>query len=413
MRKLLDQERVRRLFDLRSQANASSVGGFEDDPYPAWHRLRETGPIHPGTVHELTGFTGPIMFQGLPFEDRPHFSAFSFAACDAALRDEALFASSPNPVDLETADIGPLNSMLTMGGARHRSYRALVQRSFAPGRMDWWTRKWIEQTTHDLIDVIEGDGRADLNLGFCALLPVFTITASFGVDVEDALAIREALQNPPELVPLIAPIVADRREAPRDDLVSVLCSAEVPDENGVVHRLTDAEINSFAVLLLAAGSGTTWRQMGTTLVALLQRPHMLDAVRERRDLLRDAIDESVRWAPTNPMFSRFVTRPTEHFGTHLPQGSVLHLSLGGGSRDPDRWDRPDDYDVFRPPKPSLGFGGGPHTCLGMHVARAEMRVAIGALLDRLPNLRLDPDAEPPKIIGMYHRGPTAVPVLWG
>ena len=75
--------------------------------------------------------------------------------------------------------------------------------------------------------------------------------------------------------------------------------------------------------------------------------------------------------------------------------------------------RPDEFDVTRPPKPSLGFGGGPHVCIGMHVARAQMQVGIGALLDRLPNLRLDPDAEPPRFIGMYHRGMTALPVLFG
>ena len=193
----------------------------------------------------------------------------------------------------------------------------------------------------------------------------------------------------------------------------MLVDSEVADEDGTRHRLSDGEIYSFAVLLLLAGSGTTWRQMGMALAALLQRPDQLEAVRQDRQLLRKAIDESVRWTPTNPMFSRFLTADVNFHGTHLPEGAVLHLALGAGSRDPARWERPDEFDIARPPKPSLGFGGGPHVCVGMHVARAQMQVGIGALLDRLPELRLDPDAELPRTIGMYHRGTTALPVRFG
>src|SRR5439155_2254112 len=163
----------------------------------------------------------------------------------------------------------------------------------------------------------------------------------------------------------------------------------------------------------AAGSGTTWKQMGITLYALLTHPQYLEAVRDDRSLLRPAIEESLRWCPTDPMFARYVGEDTELAGVASPKGSVVHLSLGAANRDPARWERPDEYDLFRPMLPALGFGGGPHVCIGQHVARAEMHVAIEALLDGLPNLRLDPDAAPPQIIGMYERGPTELPVLWG
>jgi len=152
--------------------------------------------------------------------------------------------------------------------------------------------------------------------------------------------------------------------------------------------------------------------MGITLAALLTRPQMLDEVRADRALLKAAIEESVRWEPTDPMFSRWVAEDTEFFGTELPEGSVLHLCLGAANRDPERWERPDTYDVHRAVKPTLGFGGGPHVCLGSHVARAEMSVGIGALLDRLPNLRLDPGAEPPRPTGFYERGVMEIPVVW-
>jgi cytochrome P450 len=88
------------------------------------------------------------------------------------------------------------------------------------------------------------------------------------------------------------------------------------------------------------------------------------------------------------------------------------MCLAAANRDPARWERPDEFDPARPVQPHLGFGNGAHICLGMHVARAEIVTAIGALLDRFPNLRLDPDAPAPRITGMYERGPTSVPVTF-
>ena len=409
----LDRGRLRELFDLRGEHHAASGAGFQNDPYPLWRKLREDAPLHTGTVHALTGYDAALMFQGLPYPDRPHFSTFTYEVADEALRDQSLFASAPGAVDPVHGELEPLNSMLTMGGVQHRRYRSLVQPSFVPARAQWWVSKWIERTVHRIIDSFVDDGRADLNLDFCAPVPVLTITGSFGIAVEQALDLRASLTSPAEMVEIVAPIVGARRGSLEDDLISVLVDAEIADDDGSRHRLSDAEINSFALLLLAAGSGTTWRQMGITLAALLQRPDLLQSVRNDRTLLRAAIEESLRWMPTNPMFSRFATEDVDFYGTHLPKGSVLHLCLGAASRDPARWDRPDDFDAARPLKPGLGFGGGPHVCLGMHVARATMQLGIGALLDRLPNVRLDPDAEPPMFIGMYHRGVTAVPVVFG
>jgi cytochrome P450 len=409
----LDRDRIRELFDLRSSYNAWVGGGYQDDPYPVWHRLREQAPVHPGVVHELTGYEGPALFQGLPHPDRPHFSTFTWEACEAVYRNAEVFAASLEPVDPNNGRYDALNSMLAMGGDQHRRYRSLVQPSFVPAKAQWWIRNWIDETVHALIDGFAGQGRAELNTDFCAAIPVLTITGSFGVPVEQALDIRAAQARPAELVEMIAPIVAARREEPRDDLISVLVQAEMKDENGVPHRLTDAEIYSFAVLLLTAGSGTTWKQMGITLTALLQRPEVLKAVREDRSLLRPAIEEALRWMPTDPMFSRYVTRDVDLHGVHIPEGSVVHICLGAANRDPARWERPDEYDITRKLRGSFAFGGGVHVCLGMHVARAEMLVGIGALLDRLPDLRLDPDAEPPRFIGMYERGATEIPVVFG
>jgi cytochrome P450 len=411
---VLDREELRRLFDLRSSYNARSGGGYTEDPYPKWRALREQAPLHAGIVHELTGYSGDWTFQGLPYPEQPHFSTFSYEVCDAAFRDPEVFASAPAEEPDENRESAVMNSILMMGGVQHRRYRSLVQPSFVPAKAQWWINNWIEQTVHALIDNFVDDGRAELNVDFAAAIPVLTITGSFGVSVEQALIIRESIMSDPvKVVEILAPIVAARRERTEDDLISVLVEAEYTDEDGVLHRLSDAEIYSFAMLLLAAGSGTTWKQMGITLAAILERPEVRDGVRGDRALVRPAIEESLRWQATDPMFSRHVTRDVEFYGLQLPAGSVIHLCLGAANRDPSRWDRPDEYDITRPPKPALAFGSGPHVCLGMHVARAEMAVGINALFDRLPNLRLDPDAEPPRYIGMYERGATAIPVVFG
>ncbi|HSA49309.1 MAG TPA: cytochrome P450 [Yinghuangia sp.] len=407
----LGRDRIRKLFDLRSSYNAVSGGDFTDDPYPVWHELRERAVVHEGTVHELTGVHRPLRFQGLPLPDRPHFSVFGYAALDEIYRNSEVFSSSEGDTDPNSTAVA--NSMLSMDGTRHRRYRALVQPSFVPARAQWWITNWIQHTVHNLIDGFAEEGRAELNVDFCAAIPVLTITGSFGVPVEQALDVREALHNPAEVVAMLAPIVAARRESPQDDLISVLTQAELKDDDGTTHRLSDAEIYSFALLLLFAGSGTTWKQMGITITALLQRPDLLRAVNEDRSLLRPAIEEALRWMPTDPMFSRHVTRDTDFHGTHLPAGSVVHLCLGSANRDPARWERPDEYDITRRMKASFAFGGGPHVCLGMHVARAEIRIGIEALLDRLPNLRLDPDRDQPRFIGMYERGVTEIPVVFG
>ena len=401
----LDRDRIRELFDLRSAHNLRSGGDYHQDPYPEFHRLRETGPVHEGAAHDLLGHPGEFSFEGLPYPELLHYTAFSFASCDEGFRDGDTFASSPGAIDRDTVSVE--SSMLSMGGAEHRRYRGLVQPSFVPPKMRWWTEKWIEATVDALIDHFIDEGHAELNVDFCAAIPVLTITGSFGIPVADALELRESLRlDAPgqfeKFLSFLQPIVAARRDKPEDDLISVLVQAELKDENGAVHRLSDMEIYSFSYLLLAAGSGTTWKQMGITLTALLTHPEALEAARQDPAVLKAAVEESLRWTPTDPVFARFVTRDLDDFhGMALPKGSVLHLCLAAANRDPQRWESPDMYDPFRPPRSAMAFGNGPHICLGMHVARNEMVTGIGALLDRLPNLRLNPDAAPPQIIGLY------------
>lgn len=413
----LDPARIRELFDPRKHTQVS--GAFEGDPNPAWSQVRESGPVHEGTPGRLIGFEGPELWFGLPEPERRHFTAFDFATCDAIVRNGKAFRMSPP----EQADAEPQNlmqmSMLTMDGAKHRRYRELVQPSFNPDHMPWWTDRWVRPTIDALIESFEANGRADLNVEYCAAIPLLTICGSFGISVDDALDIRAAvhaggqlalLQRLPEV---LEPIVAARRAEPRDDLISELVRAELRDESGDRHVLSDADILSFSWLLLSAGSGTTWKQMGITLVAMLERPEWIDAVRRDPAALDAIVEESARWMPTDPVFSRFAHDEVTLAGVVVPKGAVVHQCYGAANRDPARWDRPDEFDPRRAPRTHLGFGRGAHVCLGKNLARTEIVTAIAALVERLPGLRLDPDAERPQIIGLYERTPTSVPVVWG
>jgi cytochrome P450 len=413
-RPLLDPIRLRELFDLRSDVYASRGGAFEGDPYPVFHTLRESGPVHLGTPGELVGFTGPAYFAGLPHPDRPHFTVFDYATCNEVVRDVETFSASEHEPGSEAYEQEPM--LLFMDGGRHKRHRTLVQSSFVPKRARWWIENWISRTVHALIDTFAANGRADLNVEYFAAIPLLTICGSFGVGVSDALDIRAAVtadgQGMDLFNRLLMPIIQARRIEPQDDLISVLVQAEVDEDTGVRHQLSDIEVLVFAFLLLAAGSGTTWKQLGITMLALLNHPDWLERVRTEPALMRGVVEESLRWMPTDPAFARYATRDTELHGVRIPRRSVVHVCFGAANRDPERWESPDEFDPGRPLQANLGFGGGAHICLGMHVARAEIQTAILALIERLPGLRLDPDAEPPRIIGMYERGPTSIPVRW-
>jgi len=121
----------------------------------------------------------------------------------------------------------------------------------------------------------------------------------------------------------------------------------------------------------------------------------------------------VRWEPPLLTLTRVVTRDTELGGESIPAGSTIMPYLGAANRDEQRWPDPDRFDIHRPAKPHIGFGYGVHVCLGMHLARLEMRVALERLFDRLPGLRLDPDGDDPHIRGQVFRSPTSLPVLFG
>jgi cytochrome P450 len=385
-----EADRFKDLYDVEKHVMAVDGGILVEDPYPALAELRAESPVHQGSVRDILGFgAGGLNLR----PDAPVYSALSFEANDIALRQNDVF-SSTFYAGLTTMMFG--RSILEMVGDEHRRNRALVQPAFSPKRSQWWIDQWIASLVDEAVSAFETRGHAELNAELCARIPIQTITSSFGLTREEALDFRagagEGMARDPESMmaaherttAMLHRVIEARRAEPQDDVITMLVESEL-EEDGERHLLTDDEIYGFARLILTAGSGTTWRQLGILLVALMHDPPLLDAVRDDRELLRRAI----------------------------PAGAVVEMALGAANRDPDRWDEPERFDPYRAPKPNLGFAGGPHVCLGMHVARAEMFVAMNAVLDRLPNVRIDPEAPPVRIIGLEHRGPNGIPVVFG
>jgi cytochrome P450 len=194
-------------------------------------------------------------------------------------------------------------------------------------------------------------------------------------------------------------------------LVTDLVTAELDGE-----KLDDEEIFSFLRMLLPAGIETTFRSSGNLLYLLLTHPEQLEAVRADRNLIPAAIEEGLRYETPVLLTPRVTTTETSIGGVALPAGAGVTAMLASANRDPEVYDDPETFDIFRAPRQHLSFGTGPHLCLGMHLARMETRIALNALFDRLPNLRLDHDAAQ-RVDAHIHgdslfRSPTALPVVW-
>src|SRR5262249_37501653 len=142
-----------------------------------------------------------------------------------------------------------------------------------------------------------------------------------------------------------AEILAERRRSPKDDVVSVLAGAELDGQ-----RLEDEEIFAFLRLLLPAGAETTYRSSSNLLYGLLSRPEQLAALREDRSLMRRAIEEGLRWEAPLTGIARTATREVELDGVKIPAGAVVSVCLGAANHDGRRYDRPEEFDIFREPK---------------------------------------------------------------
>ncbi len=371
------------------------------DPHPQWTQMRKTCPVE---RHEFLG--------------KASYAVHRFEDVEAVLRDSETFSSSINQ---ET--MGPYMGqvILAKDGQEHTSYRNLVSRAFRASQLERWESELIQPTIDELVDAIAPAGHCDLVADITSQYPVQVIAGIIGVPVEDHARFH-AWAEDINMGPLhpergavasramreyLTPIVEDRKANPRGDLISDIATAEIDGE-----RLDDEHIYGFLRLLMPAGAETTFRLMGNCFLALLSHPAALERAKQDDAFLLRAIEETLRWETSVTMVNRVATRDTEIRGVPVGKGSSILLHTSSGNRDESRWDAAREWDPEREDQHHLAFGWGRHLCLGMHLARLELRVGIGTVLRRLKNLALDldPSADAPEIVGFAFRGPERLPV---
>jgi cytochrome P450 len=419
-----EDDRVHELFDVeRETLDSGSI--LIDDPFPALNRLRDAGSVQAGPLAELMGLAGPGRMFLHHIAGHPTFTAFSFAAVSRCFIENETFSSHGYRTTGATAMLG--QSIITQVGAAHRCLRAPIQPLFTPDVAEsWWGPKIIDETVDTLVSAIERKSSADLFVELCARMPVHVVSAGFGLAPEDIIPFRLALTTPHSATleqrfadmatveRMLQTVIDARRQARQDDIISKLLDAELTLEDGSTRGFTDKEIIENCRLIVLAGGGTTWRQLGITIFALLNNPEQFEALKADRKLVDRAILEAARWHPTDLVFPRQASKTVTLEGVEIPEGALVHLCLGSANRDPSRWPDPDRFDIARPLQRSVAFAAGPHSCLGQHVSRQEMVTALNAIMDRLPNLRWDDSKPAARMVGgLFARGPSALPVVFG
>jgi cytochrome P450 len=394
--------------------NRAMGAGKVENPYPDFHRMREQhGPVAVGVVRGEVDPDIGVIASG------PSFTPLTFDTTHQVLRDGETF-SSAGYADVMGIVMG--HTILEMDEPEHGTYRRLVQQAFTRKEMERWERELVIPIIDELIDGFIDDGSTELVSRLTFPFPVNVIAGLLGLPREDLpmfhrLAVEligisidwdRGIAASQSLREYLTGVLEERRAAPRDDVISVLAQAELEGK-----RLTDDEIFAFLRLLLPAGAETTYRSSSNLLCGLLRHPEQLDAVRDDRSLVPQAIEEGLRWEAPLLTILRTATRDVTLGGVDIAAGASIIVNLGAADHDPDRWDRPDDFDIFREPKQHLAFAFGPHMCLGMHLARMETHAVLNRVFDRLPGLRLDLDAPAPYITGLIFRAPPRLDVTWG
>lgn len=316
--------------------------------------------------------------------------------------------------------------MLSMDPPEHTRLRRLVAKAFTARRVEQ-LRPRTREVAGDLLDQVVAAGPpADLVEHYATPLPITVICELLGVPITDqdrfhvwtgALlsttslspqTIREYIDN---LFGYMAGLIAQRREQPADDFLSALIRARDEDHD----RLTEEELIRLAAGLLAAGHETTVTQIPNFVYVLLTHPAQLAELRARPELVPSAVEELMRFVPlgVGATFARYALEDVELSGVVVHSGEPVVCSLPSANRDEDVFVEPEQLDFTRLPNPHIGFGHGAHHCVGAQLARMELQVALGTLLERFPDLRLAvPEEELEWKSGQLARGLKALPVAW-
>ncbi|APR84837.1 putative cytochrome P450 hydroxylase [Minicystis rosea] len=382
---------------------------FARDPYPLYRVMRDD---HPLFFHEPT----------------KSYVLSRYEDVERAFKDPA-FSSKNYEWQLE-----PVHgrTILQMEGREHATHRNLLTPAFRGRDLQERFVPVIERNARELIDAFRARGEVDLVEAFATRFPINVIVEMLGLPREDharfhawytsimaflsnltgdpavverGLATREALAS------YMLPIIAERRRSPGADLLSTLCSAEI---DGV--RMTDDEIRAFVSLLLTAGGETTDKAVASLFKNLVENPDQLEAVRRDRSLIDAAFAETLRYSPPVHMIMRTPLQDVTMTGGVIPANSTVTCLIGAANRDERRFASPDRFDIFRKDLDTerafsgganhAAFALGRHFCVGAILAKTELQIATGLLLDAMPDVRLD-GGSPPEF-GIFTRAPKSL-----
>ncbi|UBU18219.1 cytochrome P450 [Nonomuraea gerenzanensis] len=312
----------------------------------------------------------------------------------------------------------PPGEFLLMDEPQHGRYRKPLVGKFTVRRMRLLTER-VEQITAEHLDAMEKAGpTADLVTAFAKPIPAVVICELLGVPYEDRGFFQENIDTflggeaSDEEVgaayvatqQYLAGLVAAKRADPTDDVLSDLTDSD----------LTDEELQGMALILLSAGFDTTANMLALGTFALLRNPDQLAALRTDPSLTDQAVEELLRYLTVAKQFFRVALEDVELAGHTITAGTTVIISLNTANRDPDRFTDPHALDIHRQDGGHLAFSHGIHQCLGQQLARVELRVALPALLDRFPTLRLAVPADQiplrPEAADIY--GVKSLPVAW-
>ncbi|MFD8071932.1 cytochrome P450 [Streptomyces sp. NPDC059718] len=383
---------------------------FVADPYPAYARLRAEGRAH-------------------WFEPSRQWLIPHFADVSALLRDRRLgrtylhrftheeFGRTAPPPEHEPFTTLNGNGLLDLEAPDHTRIRRLVSKAFTPRTVERLTPT-VQRLAGELVERLVAEGGGDLIATVAEPLPVAVIAEMLGIPAADRHllrpwsadivgmfelnpseeAARRAVRASEEFSAYLRELIAERRKAPGEDLISALIAAH--DEGD---RLTEQEMVSTCVLLLNAGHEATVNTTGNGWWTLFRHPEQLAELSAApEELLPTAIEELLRFDTPLQMFERWVLDDIEVGGTVIPRGSEVALLFGSANRDPERFPDPDRLDLSRADNPHITFGAGIHYCLGAPLARIELAASFTALLRRAPRLELA--AEPAWNEGYVIRG---------
>jgi len=356
---------------------------IDEDPYPTYRWMRDEAPLY---HHERLDFYALTRFEDnlQAFIDKDAYTSTWATSLE--------FMEEPHPES---------GMMIWMDPPAHNRYRGLVSRAFTPRRIAELEPR-IRAIAAGHLDALVGRERFDVVKEFTARLPMDVISELLGLPEADRRWVQEGSNAilhrepgsplpPPETLAKTQEVlayfdeqVAERRRAPRDDMMTHLTQVEWEDEDGTVSRLSDADIRSFLMLLGTAGNETVTKLLATAYHELGRHPDQRALLVADPGLARNAVEELLRFDPPSQYQGRVTTRDLEIHGEIVPKHSRVLLINGASGRDERRFADPDRFDVRREIDVHLGLGYGRHLCLGASLARLESRIAIEELLARFP-----------------------------